>query len=368
MSDEPSPTERGPVSPGSDAAAPRPRMVQLAPGAPPVPLADGRPEPRYAAPLPPPAPGAPRRADRRPATLATVALILAIAGAVFALLPVLGLLTVPLLVAALVCALIALISARHGGTGRSIAALAVSCLGGAIAIGSLAVTVLLGGLGGWGPAQSSPGSVAPHDGRDIAPHPGEDAVAGADQELRVLESAVGRAAYDEGTWWYTVIIDNPNPDAVFAGTDVLVDLIGTDGVVLDTVAEYVSIHPGVSAITGVFFDQPADISVTGVRAELPPAADGWIVPTEQLGTLVASDVRLTTTAGATTVTGTVTSTFLQPPTYAGLTVVLRDASGAIVAAEWTYLEDTRHGAPADFEVWFPDPVPADATVEVYPSL
>ncbi|WP_159501919.1 hypothetical protein [Microbacterium sp. 18062] len=155
-----------------------------------------------------------------------VALTLAIGGILLTIVPLLNLLAAPVLVAGFVCALIGLIGRRHGGKGLSIAALVTSAAG-VLAVVLVVASVLFVGFGSlWD--QSAPGTEpAPPAAEESAEH-------GAEHELVTVESAVGRTAFDETFWWYAVVIDNPNDDAIFEDVDVLVHAVDPDGVVLDT--------------------------------------------------------------------------------------------------------------------------------------
>ncbi len=378
MSDEQQPPSGPEGDPGARAPGPStarpPRLVQPFPGAPPVEIADGYDTPRYAPPPPPRGWGSPRQLppgpgpagsgpDPRPRALAVTALVLAVVGVLVAFLPVLGFLTGLLLLAGLVCAIIALVSPRQGGKGLGIAALVTSVLGGVVAVAVVLISVFFVGLGGlWGMGgESRPAESIP------SPPAQDERVYGAAEAPLVLEAAAAPLPNDDDVWWYTVIVDNPNVDAVFEDTLVDLELTDADGEVVAITSDYVSLYPGTSAISGYFLAVPSDAPGTDVTVLLPPAEDGRLLDAEELGALVVSDVQTTTDEIGTTVTGTATVTSAVAPAYPAVTVVARDATGTIIAAQWHPLEPG--GDPSSpFEVVFYEPLPTDATVEVYPSL
>lgn len=120
---------------------------QAYPGAPPT-FPDGTPYRAPAAPHPyGPVDGVlPAGADPRPSTVATIALVLAIGGAVLAAIPFLTWVSGPFLLTAFVLAIVALASGRQGGRGRALGGLLTS-IGGWLL--SIIVTIVSFGILGW---------------------------------------------------------------------------------------------------------------------------------------------------------------------------------------------------------------------------
>jgi hypothetical protein len=73
------------------------------------------------------------------------------------------------------------------------------------------------------------------------------------QDIKVVESAFGKTA-DSDTWWYVVILDNPNPDAVFTYESIDIEALDKEGTILDSSSDYSTILPGKFAVQGTFFD------------------------------------------------------------------------------------------------------------------
>ncbi|MCX6502321.1 MAG: hypothetical protein NT132_07960 [Microbacterium sp.] len=309
----------------------------------------------------PPGPGKP--ADTRPKTLGVIALCLAIGGAVLAFIPLVNLISIPLLIAAIVLAIIALVSKKQGGTGFSIAALIVSVVAGLAAIIVAIVSIFVLTLGGIAAIEDS----VPDDST-IEPYPGEgdaDAEYGADQDLTVLETAFGDSG--DGSWWYAVIIENPNDDAVFDYEDLTVTALDAGGVELATNDEYLTILPGTVAIVG-YFDGLTDVQISELEIGLPDAENGYLVDPADLGELTVDGISATADSSTTTVTGTVTSTFSDDADYVVVSVIARDAAGTIVNAARGYAEAVPAGGSGPFDVLFYPALTDGMTLEAYPAL
>lgn len=358
--DAPRPPLLPPPAPTSP--SPGPRFVQPYPGAPPVPVDDGAPGP---GPYPPPAAGA----DTRPKTLAIVALCLACGGALIGLVPFLGILAVPLLIAAAVIAIVALVKRSQGGTGFSIAALAISALSAFLAL-FLGVSVLLLALAeGWvNDDDRRWGEEQPGPDRDDDPYAGDDPYAdrgyGAAYDLEIVETAFGADAGGE-TWW-AVVLENPNDDAVFDFGELSVIALDADGETLEVAYEYLGILPGTTAVVGTFAETSAD-EITALGVELPGADTAWVTG-DALGSLTAADVTTTTSTGATTVTGVIRSTMADAAEYPIVSLIARDPSGAVIDVAVGFADSVPGGGEASFEAVFTPSLPEGTTVEAYPAL
>ena len=397
MSDESSPQDVPSATPdGAAPSAPPQRFVQPYPGAAPVPVS-GAQTPPYGPPGAPVGnppytgapvagtpyaggpPARPTPADPRSKALAVVALSLAIGGAIFTVLPVLSLLSAPLLIAAFVCALVALIGRRHGGKGLSIAALATSVLTGIVASMLVIGSALLFGLGGWWHS-SNPGNpfdpfsdnYTDEDHTDDG-YPGDDstdedsAEYGAELDLVQGEVVFGSYDADATSWWYGVVLDNPNPDAIFQDVVIAVQAFDANGTEVDADEKYVTIQPGPAAITGMLLEA-GDATITEVRVELPDREVARLIGPDETGSVVLEDVQTTTGGEMPVVTGTLVNNTGDDQQYAQAVVIARDANGALIAAEPGYVDPIPAGESAPFEVYFYDPLPAGVTFEAYVTL
>jgi hypothetical protein len=314
--------------------------------------------------VPPGDPQQPSGPDGRPKTLAIIALCLAIFGGIIAFIPFVNLVSAPVLIAAIVIAIIALVSKKQGGTGFSIAALIVSVVAGLaaviITIGSIFFATL-GGLDGLG--DPLPDETATSEPSEEAT-PSEEG-AGAAQELEVTETAFGD--YGDGSWWYAIVIDNPNADAVFDYEDFTVEALDAGGASLGVEDEYLTILPGTTAVVG-YFDDLGDAQIDQLEIDLPDADTGYVVDPADLGTLTVDDITATADGTYTTVSGTVTSTFADD--YEDLLVYLiaRNTSGDIVSVAVGSVDTITAGGTAPFQADF-DPALADGdTIEAYAVL
>lgn len=340
--------------PGSPAGAP---LVQPYPGAPPT-AAYG------AGQLPPPVVGAVPPPSGRPKTLAIVAFVLAVVGLVMAFIPFVTWFSGFALLAAFVVALVALIKKNQGAKGFSIAALVISVVGWIVSVVvTFASFALL--------AESTYDEIAPDPGIAVTDPPVDDEVSDpvADaQELNVVESAFGRTSYDPSTWWYVVIIDNPNTDYVFDFAGIDVEAVGADGTILDTSSNYPTILSGTTALTGIFTDVgQGEIAQLDVRG--PTAGEAIASPFDETGSFLIEGVAAVSDDYSTSVTGTVSGTFESEQEFVTIVVVARAPDGRILGAESAYVDRLpSDGTRVQFEAMFFDVLPADTTFETFASL
>lgn len=152
MSDHPPVSPYGPAAttptPTSDPSIPPYAQPYAQPQSPASP-AGGQPPPwMQPSPYVTPSPTAPRiPRDARPATLAIVAMVAAIFGAVLACVPAAVGSSWPLLLFALVLAIVALAGSKHGGKGRAVGALLIALFGLLIAV-IVSVVASFSGYGG----------------------------------------------------------------------------------------------------------------------------------------------------------------------------------------------------------------------------
>lgn len=184
--------------------------------------------------------------------------------------------------------------------------------------------------------------------------------------LEVVETAFGQATYDDGLWWFVVVLDNPDPELGFAGATVTVDAVDADGAVLDTAWEDVTAGPGEVAMTGVFAEV-GDGEIDHLEVRGPDADDAAVLPGGS-GEFSVADLTADSTPQTTTVTGVLSGTFTEERTFIDVIVVARDAAGAIIGAETTYVPLLPAGGTAELKVVFWDPLPDSATYTAYPRL
>ena len=322
------------------------------------------PAPAYA---PPPGyPPAPTPPDTRPKTRSLSALVLAGVGLVMAVIPFVNWFAGPVLIAAFIVSLIALISKKHGGKGLSIAALVTSVVGWIVAfVMILSSFFWIGGMAALlepdqGPVAEAT-AVPPQDDE-----PADDAVVAED--IVVLETAFGRYESDPGAWWYVAVIENPNVDDIFDYASIDVEAIAADGTIIDVSNEYRVILSGQTALVGDFIDV-GDAEIADLNVVLPGAADALYSPFAETGQLTLGALTSASDGVSTTVTGTVSGDFAEDIELVQVTVVARDPSGQIIGGAWTYVDELpATGADVPFEAIFWDPLPEGTVFEAYASL
>ncbi|MBZ4486591.1 hypothetical protein LQ938_06575 [Microbacterium sp. cx-55] len=361
MSDESVPPQAAEPSPPT--IRPGQRYTQPYPGAAPVLIPS--PSATYA-----PSSVQPRGRDPRPASLAIVAFCLAGVGALA--LPLVAVLAVPALLAGFICGLIAVIGRSHGGKGFGIAAIATSAGASALAVIGVIFAVAIGSAF----TVSDPFGFAPrpydapytdgfpNDGEFVPDGPIEY---GAGLDLVAGEVVVTPTNLAEGIWNYGVVLDNPNPDAIFEDSIILVEGLDASGTVVDTHEQYLTIQPGPTAIVGSFLDA-GDATITDVRLQLPDKDDARILGPDEAGIVTVEDVQQTDEYGIPAVTGRVVNGTPRDQLYAQVIVLTRDAEGTLISADGTYVDELPAGAEQTFELSFYEPLPAGATIEAYVTL
>ena len=335
------------------------------PGAGPAPYPGGPVPPAFGAPIQPyGAPGGPQTPGARPKTLAIVALVLAAVGLVLAFIPIVTWFSGIFLLGGFVLALVALISKKQGGKGLAIGALAISVVGWIV---SIVVTIASFALIAQGTAETL---VTGEDTEASSSESAEqaDEVAGDAQEIVVVESAFGRDAFSSDTWWYVVILENPNTDYIFDFESIDVEALDAAGTILDTAPNFVTLLSGQTAVTGSFLSVgQAEIASLNVR--VPSAASAISAPADETGSFTIEGLAPVTDDYSTTVTGTVSGSFDEELEYPSVVVVARAPAGNIIGGGQTYVDRLpTDGTKVQFEVLFFDPLPADTTFEAYANI
>lgn len=182
-------------------------------------------------------------------------------------------------------------------------------------------------------------------------------------DLKVVESAFGK---DDDRWWYVVLLENPNTDAVFDLASIDIEALDAEGTILDSDSSYLTILPGKTAISGVYFDV-ADGTVSELNVRGPDASTAEKV--DEIGAFTVADVKPTFDDWSTDVSGTVTSSFAKDQETVKVVVVARDAAGKILGGDFTYVDRLPAGGKAQFKVTFlGETLPKDATFTAYAQL
>lgn len=312
--------------------------------------AGSAPPPSWQPPRGPWPPGAPPAA--RSKTLARIALALAITGTVLAFVPIMSLLSGPFLLAAFIVSIVALASRKQGSKGIAAGALVLSIVAW---IASVVVA-----LTSWFAIPGADEYVAPP-----APVPEyEVPYESSGGQIPLAEHALGPVSFDDSASWFVAIVETPEAAAGAAYFMVDIEALDASGNVLDHASGYVAEPHGTLAFEGIFYEATvAAIDSIVVRATTPPdsaavAPDG----TYRVGPLTA-----TTDGYATTVTGTIRSTFAEDQDYVRVVVIARDAAGAIVGADTTYVERLPGGGESVVEAQFYEQLPAGTTFEAFAS-
>lgn len=337
-----------------------------APGVP-TPTAVPGPTPQYA---PPAGYAAVPPGDTRPKTLAIIALALAAVGVVLAFIPFVTWFSGLVLLAGFIVGLVALIGKKHGGKGFSVAAVIVSVVGWIV---SIVMSIASFGLLGQAALEesvredTSSSSSDTDTDTDTEATTDDEPVADDRQDLILVESAFGRTSYDPTTWWYVVVIDNPNEDYIFDLASVDVEALDAAGTILDSSSEYRTILSGRTAISGTFLSigdgEIAELDVLG-----PEATEAIRSPLDETGTFTIEGLTPTTDSYSTTVRGTVTADFESEQELVEIVVIARNPAGAIIGAEWAYIDRLPPGGTVQFEAMFLDTLPADTVYEAYAGL
>lgn len=350
----------GATPPPAPHGAPVPPVAQPYPGAPPLSYVGA---PAGMA----PAPGGPGSVGDRPKTLAIVALVLAAVGVVMAFIPFVTWVSGAVLLAAFVVAIVALASKKQGGTGLGIAALVLSVVGWIV---SIVVAIASFGLiadAARDTVVDDAGALASEAPEVDEEEPAEEVV-DARQDLVVVESAFGRTSYDPTTWWYVVVLENPNADYIFDFAAVDVEAIDANGTILDTSSDYRTILNGRTAVAGRFLSAGQG-EVTSLNVRGPLASAALSSPAGETGAFTIEGLAATTDSYSTSVTGTVSGTFDTEQEFVEVVVVARAADGRIIGAENAYIDRLPvGGGKVQFEARFLDVLPADTTFAAFAAL
>lgn len=343
----PPPGFAAPAAPASGIGEPPAGSIPSGIGQPPFPVAPPRPR------------------DTRPRTLAIIALVTGIVGVLLSFIPLVNLFTWVLLVAALVLGIVALISKTQGGTGMSITAIVLSGVGFIVTIAVFVVGIFITAIGAAIEQSSTIGessTLVPLD--EAVPDEGSDVL-----PLAIDEVAFGRSATDPTTWWFVVIVDNPNQDSIWDYSDFEIRALDAGGTVIDTASDYRVLLSGKTAFAGDFLNA-ADAEIAEVTIVGPEIADAVDSPFSETATLTVADVQSSPEDdGTTRVSGTVRGDMSTDQEYVQITVVARDSGGRIIAGGWAYPENIpASGESIPWDVYLIEPIPEGSSYEVFASF
>lgn len=202
---------------------------------------------------------------------------------------------------------------------------------------------------------------------EAAPEP-EVAAAPAIKELAVVETAFGKDI-DSDTWWYAVVLENPNADYVFPSAGITVEAVDANGVILDSGNDYTTILQGRTVVVGDFFGVGSGtIAKLDVRG--PSSGAATSSPAAETGSFSVSELATAAEYGWMDVTGKVTSTFSEDQDLVTVSVIARDAAGTIVGGDFTFIDRLPAGGTAQFEssFWNVENLPGDVRFEAFASL
>lgn len=188
------------------------------------------------------------------------------------------------------------------------------------------------------------------------------------EELAVVETAFGKDI-ESDTWWYVVVLENPNPDHVFPMAGITIEALDASGVILDSGSEYTTVLQGRTVVAGDFFSVGSG-TIASLDVRGPTSAAATASPASETGSFTITDIARADEYGYASITGKVTSSFGEDQELVKVTVVARDASGKIVGGDFTFIDRLPAGGTAQFDssLWSVENLPADVTFEAFATL
>ena len=294
--------------------------------------------------------------------LAIAALVTAIAGIMLGFIPLVSFLGVALTLTAIVLAIVSL-AKRRSRRGMSISALIVAGLGTLIGGIVTALTLYLWAvIGGLGSTEISPAPESEELPEYSSPFADDDQVAAFLDEVAVGETA----------WWSTssgyssiaVFVDNASDDLTYDTVRAEIDVLGDDGIALDSAATYVSLAPGTSAALVSVPVAADDIDRVDVRF----VTDALYAPVPAVEPLDAEAGEPAVAYGTVSVPGTLQNPGADDALDVRVTVIGRDGDGQIVVGRTLTVGRVPAGDSVEFEaehVAVADELPDDVTYELY---
>ena len=203
------------------------------------------------------------------------------------------------------------------------------------------------------------------------PRPTPTAVPRAELEVTEYGFSTWQGEFDDGarlSW--AVVVDNPNPASSWIATrvDIRVSFFDGGGGVVTTTSDTVALLvPGQRAAV-VGSDSPFSNPDLGLieSMEVRLGEPSWEQADGPLGAFEVSGVQVRTGQfGDSAVTGQVSSTFVDEIENAYATAVYRNADGAIVGGDFTFIEFIPSGEATPFEISGFGSPPSAVSADVY---
>ncbi len=225
------------------------------------------------------------------------------------------------------------------------------------------VALLVWGLAGCSSSASGGASTG-----SSSADPSEDASSSGQKPLVVAEASFW-ASDDLDSWKYLVLIQNPNESFGWISESFVVEAFDSDGVLLDSDSKYSTLLPkGTLALTGTFYDVGGSASIANLEVRAPVEGENT-GPLGKIGNVVFSDVSFKNERWSTSVSGIATSTFDEDQELVSVIIVIRDKSGKVVDADYTYIDRLPGMGKARFEESFFDlKITSSMTIETYFDL
>ncbi|MGN6218571.1 MAG: hypothetical protein ACTHNQ_03630 [Microbacterium sp.] len=313
--------------------------------------------------------------DERPKGIAVTGFVLAIVGLVLALIPATAGFAILVMLVAFVVSIIGLTGSRGGGKGFAGTGLALSILGGLVAV----VVAALQAFGAFGSRDLSSPPSSSDDYAQYEPVGSRFAAPGADGipddgvtfatpvALTVTETAFG-AETDGGSSWFVVILDNTNSDYIFTDAEIRVRALDATGVEVAAASEYLTALQGRSAV--VLHGVATTGAVATVEVTVPEASYATVSPASETGRITVTGMQpmADDRDNRTRVSGEAVGSFAADLWYTRVVVVARDGGGRIIGGQVAAVDRLPgDGSPAPFNGWFVPLVAADAAFEAYPT-
>ena len=303
--------------------------------------------------------------------LAVAALVMAIVGIVLGIIPFASFLGVPLALTAIVLAIVSL-AKRRSRRGMSIATLIVAgigtIIGGIVTAFTLYLWAAIGGFGSTGvsPAtgneESSPAPQSEELSEYSSPFADDDQVAAFLEEVAVGETAWWQVS--SGYSFVAVFVDNASDGLSYGSVRAEIDVLGHDGIAIESASSYVSLAPGTTAVLVSVPVEAEDID----SVEVEFGTGTLYAPVPAAEPLDAEAGEPAVASGTVSIPGTLENPGADDAVDVRVTVIGRDGDGKIVVGRTLTVARVPAGGSVDFEaehVALADDLPDDVTYELY---
>lgn len=202
------------------------------------------------------------------------------------------------------------------------------------------------------------------------PRPTPSAVPRADLEVAEYGFSTYQGQYDDGanlSW--AVVIENPNAanSWLATSTDVRVSFFDVGGGVIASTSDTIALvlPSGKGAVVGSeSYMSNSDLELVETM-EVRLGEPAWEEADGPVGSFTTSGVQVRADDFGVTTTGTIESTFADEIEDAYGTAVYRDAAGAIIGGDFTFIDFIEPGESTPFEISGFSAPPAVTSAEVY---